>query len=515
MESVDRISELPEFILHIILSFLDTKEACQTSVLSKKWHAAWSSVPVLDFQPQYFKKAGSPHSEKLERDFYDRNTLLSYLGFINKTMARYCSEKHGIRKFCLEIPLFEGTLKPLIDKWIEVAVQNKVEELDIMVIIEDSGDYTLPEFLFSARSLKVLKGDKVVMPNYPTMKLFSLEYLVLTRAAIDDDMLQRIITDCPLIALDFSDCSGLESTVPCINKSHKDDVAGNYNRTSTLQRFSYFNCFECPWRPWHMNIAALRNLRKVEITSSDITDDLVVELASGLAVLEKLVLNKCVLLNCVKVSSVSLRKLIVVGCYMLEKLTIDAPNLIRFELYSELKFAPSTINDTTELMPALSFINVQDSCVANLFVWVEFPCTQWFVKLREFLLGAKIFKVIEMTFSPESVYQITVDEDHLRRINTGTPYKLKELKLFRTWDWGLEKSSLAAFLDGLFWSCHPYVLTIPTSFQNPTVELILGILKDKVRCPNDPLKGIEVEVVDYSRLLSFAYHVEIRLRLCW
>ncbi|KAH9627125.1 hypothetical protein KSS87_019424 [Heliosperma pusillum] len=524
MELVDRISELPEFILHIILSSLDMKEACRASVLSKKWHAAWSSIPVLDFQPQHFKKAGPPNSGKFDEDFYDIYTLGSYTAFIITTMERYSSQKHGIRKFCLEFPLFDASLEPLIDKWIGIAVQNKVEEFNITIVVEESLDYTLPEFLFCARSLKFLRGDKVVMPNYPTMKLFCLEKLLLTRATIDDDMLQRIISSCPLIALEFRGCAALKSiSVPFIKKSHKDDVAEDFgtrtpqsnNRISTLEKFFYLNYFQCPW-PWHMNIAALRNLRKVEITSADITDDVVFELASGLSVLEKLVLNKCVLLKSVKISSISLRNFNVVGCHMLEKLTIDAPNLTMFRLYSELNFAQSITNVSTELMPALSIVNVPDSCDGDLFVWVVDPCTEWFVKLQEFLVGTKIFKVIEMTLSGlESGYQMEVDEDHLRKINIGAPYKLREIKLYDTCNWDLDESSITAFLDGLFWSCRPDVLVIPTGFQNTAVQLILIILKEKEQCWKDPLKSVEVEGFESPELLSYPYELEIKLRLSW
>ncbi|XP_074281336.1 uncharacterized protein LOC141606197 [Silene latifolia] len=519
MESVDRISELPEFILHNILSFLDMKESCRAGVLSKKWHAAWSSIPVLDFQPQFFKKSGS----KYEADFYDQNTLISYMGFITNTMQRYSCQKHGIRKFCLEIPLFNAAFMPLIDTWIGIAVQNKVEELDITIVVEESSlDYILPEFLFNARSLKVLDGDKVVLPNYPTMKLFCLEKLILTRATIDDDMLQRIISNCPLIALEFRGCAALQSiSVPYTKKSHKDDVVEDFgsgtpqsnNRTSTLEKFFYLNYFQCPW-PWHMNIAALRNLKTVEITSADITDDAVFELASGLTVLETLVLNKCALLKCVKISSISLRNFTVVGCPMLEKLTIDAPNLTMFQLYSELNFAPSITS--SELMPALSIVNVQDSCDGDLFVWVESPCTEWFVKLQEFLVGTKIFKVIEMTLSGlESGYQIEVDEDRLRRINIGALYKVREIKLYDTCNWELDETSISAFLDGLFLSCRPDVLVIPTGFHNNIVEMILIILKEKEKCWKDPLKSVEVEGFESPNLLSYPYELEIKLKLSW
>ncbi|KAM3232904.1 hypothetical protein P3L10_018263 [Capsicum annuum] len=47
--SDDRISKLPEPILHHILSFLHAKDAARMSTLSKVLDSAWNSLPYLDF----------------------------------------------------------------------------------------------------------------------------------------------------------------------------------------------------------------------------------------------------------------------------------------------------------------------------------------------------------------------------------------------------------------------------------------------------------------------------------
>ncbi|KAG5064735.1 hypothetical protein GLYMA_02G294800v4 [Glycine max] len=45
----DRLSNLPDEVLHRILSSLDAKSAVQTCVLSKRWTHVWTSLPVLNF----------------------------------------------------------------------------------------------------------------------------------------------------------------------------------------------------------------------------------------------------------------------------------------------------------------------------------------------------------------------------------------------------------------------------------------------------------------------------------
>ncbi|CAI0376639.1 unnamed protein product, partial [Linum tenue] len=58
-EQIDRLSDLPDSIIDLILSFLNTKTVAQTSLLSRRWRCLWKAVPTLNFCRKCFRKKSS------------------------------------------------------------------------------------------------------------------------------------------------------------------------------------------------------------------------------------------------------------------------------------------------------------------------------------------------------------------------------------------------------------------------------------------------------------------------
>ncbi|CAL4986893.1 unnamed protein product [Urochloa decumbens] len=77
----DRLSALPDCILHVIMSFMKARQAVQTCVLSKRWRYLWHSVPCLDIDFDEFKKAACASDDGAGsggKDYYGSDDDVSY-----------------------------------------------------------------------------------------------------------------------------------------------------------------------------------------------------------------------------------------------------------------------------------------------------------------------------------------------------------------------------------------------------------------------------------------------------
>jgi hypothetical protein len=75
---VDRLSSLPDELLHHVMSFLPMPEVVRTSLLSVRWRSLWASTPFVHIDYQDFKDENKPRGvddEKL-KEFGDHLLLL-------------------------------------------------------------------------------------------------------------------------------------------------------------------------------------------------------------------------------------------------------------------------------------------------------------------------------------------------------------------------------------------------------------------------------------------------------
>ncbi|PIA59103.1 hypothetical protein AQUCO_00400156v1 [Aquilegia coerulea] len=182
----DRISNLPETILHHILSFLPTKDAVLTSALATSWRYLWKSYHSIDICDWESMNGG----DKI-------NGKMSLSEFVNSVLL--LNEASNMIKFSLMCTECDPDY---FDNWISTLISRNVQELVISVVLKNR--YVFPHCLFtSGGSLRILKIDFVmgVSIKIPTSVLFSsLKVLHFKNIAFScEESMQEISFSCSIL----------------------------------------------------------------------------------------------------------------------------------------------------------------------------------------------------------------------------------------------------------------------------------------------------------------------------
>ncbi|OMP04656.1 hypothetical protein COLO4_09416 [Corchorus olitorius] len=188
-----RINELPDFILHHLLSFLTTKQAVATSILSKRWRYLWIEVPALDFEDSPSCKTDRNHKKAFKKFVY-RVLLLNR----QVTLHKFRLKCHN------NVRQYSG-----LQTWIDDVIirRNVVGEVDISI----SG-YTIsiPPFFKptdsirypTIKNLKVLKLsrgfqiDDCTPISFPSLKILHLNFLYFTNGG---DSVSSLLRGCSVL----------------------------------------------------------------------------------------------------------------------------------------------------------------------------------------------------------------------------------------------------------------------------------------------------------------------------
>ncbi|KAL9383457.1 hypothetical protein Peur_023780 [Populus x canadensis] len=178
----DRISTLPNVLLHHILSFVDAVQVVQTCVLSKRWMNVWKSHPYLDFNFETF-------SSLINSDYYD-DEVNNFTDFIYHVLVR----RHNLKAVKISLDILRDTRCSLVESLIYYAVKHHVEEISVNTAHWDM-PIVLPRCFFdceSLRSLKLKVDGGIVLPK--SLGLQSLKTLHLGGARNFDG---KIFSSCP------------------------------------------------------------------------------------------------------------------------------------------------------------------------------------------------------------------------------------------------------------------------------------------------------------------------------
>ncbi|KAM7258972.1 hypothetical protein ACFE04_014713 [Oxalis oulophora] len=334
--SVDRISETPVGILHHILSFLSYKNVTQLSVLSKTWKQVSLTHPNLKFDPNFF----SNFFVKEDMFFlfllieYEKNVekILNRFVVVERILTTFNDQRLAINKFQLQgVLITDFDFSSRYDGWIRQAVDANVRELQLSfqsVIFEEYFLYTLPQFVFLAKSLVTLTLRRCKLTPISMVDLPSLKKLDLDDVELNDHLPQKLLAN--IEDLSLANCKGFNSLhfsdplkLKKLKLSYHANLERVYVKASSLIEFNFIG----GKRLKEIDIKHCKNLRSIKMRSVDIVSKWLNEGLSYYPTLEILCFLRCENLDVANISSASLNTLLIDHCRDLNGVKLDAPNL--------------------------------------------------------------------------------------------------------------------------------------------------------------------------------------------
>ncbi|KAL4619262.1 hypothetical protein ACB092_06G067600 [Castanea dentata] len=180
----DIISKLPDSILLYILSFLLTKDAVRTSILSTKWRYLWTGMSNFDFNDDLSYK-------KTKEKNIELGTCL--LELVDRVLL---NDSAHIKKLRLSFDMPVRPFRPYL--WVKFAVMRNVQDLDLSLPVNTT--FFLHPSLFTSKSLTKLQLYMDCVLKVPSsICLSALKMLHLSVEFLDDQSCQQLFSGCPVL----------------------------------------------------------------------------------------------------------------------------------------------------------------------------------------------------------------------------------------------------------------------------------------------------------------------------
>ncbi|KAK4726564.1 hypothetical protein R3W88_031481 [Solanum pinnatisectum] len=366
----DRISELPVHIIHHILccTNLDVEEAAKTCILSKRWYLFWSSRPNLIFH---------------QSQNYSTNRRMSckkYVKLVDQSLRSHVKNNLHLEQFILTYQDPELVILTCI-----LGLNWRLNLTSQCLGIHPSFlcSYSLPDVIYDAKNLTTLRLSKCKFEfdiRTTHIRFDCLEALCLNNVHISDAQLQRVIDGCPSIrTLMLLCCQGI-SKCHIFGLVHLKYFDASYCKLhSVIVQAPYLQCFR------YTEPTEQDNLLPREIAILDGYNTLqtleLTDVSYKFPYISELDLTSCYKLKNIEIQSEKLKKFTVSELNSLEKLTIQAPNLLEFDFYGSKM--PFSYMDTSSLkrarlnffLPSTNFGNVDNSWYTKSKCFRLFLCT--------------------------------------------------------------------------------------------------------------------------------------------
>ncbi|KAL3634939.1 hypothetical protein CASFOL_021993 [Castilleja foliolosa] len=494
--AIDRLSQLPQPILHNILSLLPQGDAVRTCVLSKSWRYLWHGRLNVEFRDDDYR--------------FDR--IKEFWSFVDKTLQRYLDLNLTLQNFHLDIYHHDVDFV-LLQKWIPVLIMNMGVRSFSLSFHESGILFPLPLVVFQSESLVELhlqQCDLNKLNSTVNVMLNNLRTLRLHSVYIKDEIFDKIISGCPLIeSLDMSWCNILKSmklrkhfNIKKFRFMAPNEIIVEIENPQTLGSVHIQKCRDWFFRHRNTHSPHLKSLNLHSVQLPETFDNF----SSLFPCLNELILDNCDGLKEFRLLSSSIKRLII-KMYSIKpgkriKAFIDTPNIRYFE-YSGHGFLPSikftsTSNEWKSQISLCCKLELSDN-----------DATSWFLKLNK-LLKALNQSHITLSLVPDEYKKLHINDSYG---GFDKPVAVEHLKLRECYSSYFDPAILNCFFR-IFRPC--YIQMDSGLARCNLAEYISKLIPDETGCYFwlQDLEEISTEVGNMEAN-EWKEQQKIRFRLTW
>ncbi|XP_051217468.1 MEIOTIC F-BOX protein MOF [Lolium perenne] len=173
--NADRLSDLPDGLIHSIMAFLTAREAVQTCVLSRRWEDLWCSMPCLDIDERQFHVIGSRAYYEVWDDMSEDEDDIdsaSLEEFVNNLLMFHSAPR--LDRFRFHVASSHGNTK-FVNSWIRRGVKR------------------------CPKVVEIHSTDGCKLPHLGGSSSSRLNRLHLTGITLDKTFTQQLRSTCPVL----------------------------------------------------------------------------------------------------------------------------------------------------------------------------------------------------------------------------------------------------------------------------------------------------------------------------